>query len=150
MYPVFCRGQARNLVALSNTVQNCFTHSPKLRSPQNYSNHPKSLWRCLRCNVEQTHWCRCKPGLPNSRNCSYGPRRCNQHHLSRKMTDEEKAAKVQDYRDKFANPYKAASLGYIDEIIHPRDTRKKVIDALEMTQNKRKSNPPKKHGNIPL
>ncbi|WP_319228268.1 acyl-CoA carboxylase subunit beta [Draconibacterium orientale] len=67
-----------------------------------------------------------------------------------KMTDEEKAAKVQDYRDKFANPYKAASLGYIDEIIHPRDTRKKVIDALEMTQNKRKSNPPKKHGNIPL
>ena len=42
------------------------------------------------------------------------------------MTDEEKAAKVQDYRDKFANPYKAASLGYIDEIIHPRDTRKKV------------------------
>ncbi|KJF41639.1 MULTISPECIES: acyl-CoA carboxylase subunit beta [Draconibacterium] len=67
-----------------------------------------------------------------------------------KMSDDEKAAKVQDYRDKFANPYKAASLGYIDEIIHPRDTRKKVIDALEMTQNKRKSNPPKKHGNIPL
>ncbi|QIA08111.1 acyl-CoA carboxylase subunit beta [Draconibacterium halophilum] len=67
-----------------------------------------------------------------------------------KMTEEEKAAKVQDYREKFANPYKAASLGYIDEIIHPRDTRKKVIDALDMTQNKRKSNPPKKHGNIPL
>ncbi|WP_319480902.1 acyl-CoA carboxylase subunit beta [uncultured Draconibacterium sp.] len=67
-----------------------------------------------------------------------------------KMTDDEKAAKVQDYREKFANPYKAASLGYIDEIIHPRDTRKKVIDALGMTQNKRKSNPPKKHGNIPL
>ncbi|WP_297092627.1 acyl-CoA carboxylase subunit beta [uncultured Draconibacterium sp.] len=67
-----------------------------------------------------------------------------------KMTDEEKAAKVQDYRDKFANPYKAASLGYIDEIIHPRETRRKVIDALDMTSNKRKSNPPKKHGNIPL
>ncbi|WP_321373957.1 acyl-CoA carboxylase subunit beta [uncultured Draconibacterium sp.] len=67
-----------------------------------------------------------------------------------KMTDDEKAAKVQDYRDKFANPYKAASLGYIDEIINPRDTRKKVIDALDMTHNKRKSNPPKKHGNIPL
>jgi propionyl-CoA carboxylase beta chain len=66
------------------------------------------------------------------------------------MNDEERAAAVQDYRDKFANPYKAASLGYIDEIINPRDTRKKVIDALEMTQNKRKSNPPKKHGNIPL
>ncbi|WP_347840869.1 acyl-CoA carboxylase subunit beta [uncultured Draconibacterium sp.] len=67
-----------------------------------------------------------------------------------KMTDEEKAAKVQDYRDKFANPYKAASLGYIDEIIHPRETRRKVIDALDMTSNKRMSNPPKKHGNIPL
>jgi propionyl-CoA carboxylase beta chain len=67
-----------------------------------------------------------------------------------KITVEEKAGAVQEYRDKFANPYKAASLGYIDEIINPKDTRKKVIDALEMTQNKRKSNPPKKHGNIPL
>ena len=67
-----------------------------------------------------------------------------------KITDEEKAGAVQEYREKFANPYKAASLGYIDEIINPKDTRKKVIDALEMTQNKRKSNPPKKHGNIPL
>jgi propionyl-CoA carboxylase beta chain len=67
-----------------------------------------------------------------------------------KITDGEKSGAVQEYRDKFANPYKAASLGYIDEIIKPMDTRKKVIDALEMTQNKRKSNPPKKHGNIPL
>lgn len=66
------------------------------------------------------------------------------------MNEEEKAKAVQEYRDKFANPYKAASLGYIDEIIHPRDTRKKIINALDMTQNKRKSNPPKKHGNIPL
>jgi propionyl-CoA carboxylase beta chain len=66
------------------------------------------------------------------------------------LTEEERAAAVQDYREKFANPYKAASLGYIDEIIFPRDTRKKIIGALDMTQNKRKSNPPKKHGNIPL
>ncbi|MCA1758248.1 MAG: acyl-CoA carboxylase subunit beta [Bacteroidales bacterium] len=66
------------------------------------------------------------------------------------FTPEERAAAVQDYREKFANPYKAASLGYIDEIIYPRDTRKKIIGALDMTQNKRKSNPPKKHGNIPL
>jgi len=66
------------------------------------------------------------------------------------LSEEERAAAVQDYRDKFANPYKAASLGYIDEIIYPRDTRKKIIGALDMTQNKRKSNPPKKHGNIPL
>ncbi len=67
-----------------------------------------------------------------------------------KLNDEEKTAAVEEYREKFANPYKAASLGYIDEIINPRDTRKKIIDALDMTQNKRKSNPPKKHGNIPL
>ncbi len=67
-----------------------------------------------------------------------------------KLNDDEKVQAVQDYREKFANPYKAASLGYIDEIIHPKDTRKKIIGALEMTQNKRKSNPPKKHGNIPL
>ncbi|MCY1720018.1 acyl-CoA carboxylase subunit beta [Prolixibacteraceae bacterium Z1-6] len=66
------------------------------------------------------------------------------------LSPEERAKAVDDYREKFANPYKAASLGYIDEIINPRDTRKKIIDALDMTQNKRKSNPPKKHGNIPL
>jgi propionyl-CoA carboxylase beta chain len=66
------------------------------------------------------------------------------------LTDEEKKKAVQEYREKFANPYKAASLGYIDEIINPRDTRKKIVDALDMTHNKRKSNPPKKHGNIPL
>jgi len=67
-----------------------------------------------------------------------------------KLNEEEKTKAVVEYREKFANPYKAASLGYIDEIINPRDTRKKIIDALEMTKNKRKSNPPKKHGNIPL
>ncbi len=67
-----------------------------------------------------------------------------------KLNEEEKEKAVREYREKFANPYKAASLGYIDEIIEPRDTRKKIIDALEMTHNKRKSNPPKKHGNIPL
>ncbi len=66
------------------------------------------------------------------------------------LNEEERATAVKEYREKFANPYKAASLGYIDEIINPRDTRKKIIDALNMTQNKRKSNPPKKHGNIPL
>jgi propionyl-CoA carboxylase beta chain len=67
-----------------------------------------------------------------------------------KLTEEDKANAVLEYREKFANPYKAASLGYIDEIIQPKETRKKIIGALEMTQNKRKSNPPKKHGNIPL
>jgi propionyl-CoA carboxylase beta chain len=58
--------------------------------------------------------------------------------------------KVAEYRQKFANPYIAASLGYVDEVIDPRETRPKLIRALEMLQNKRDTNPPKKHGNIPL
>jgi propionyl-CoA carboxylase beta chain len=57
---------------------------------------------------------------------------------------------VADYRKTFANPYKAAELGYIDEIIQPEDTRPRLIGALEMLRNKRDRNPPKKHGNIPL
>ena len=67
-----------------------------------------------------------------------------------KLTDDEKVASVEDYREKFANPYRAAALGYIDEIILPQDTRYKIIQALNMTHNKRKSNLPRKHGNIPL
>ena len=67
-----------------------------------------------------------------------------------KMNPEELAQKIEDYREKFANPYKAAELGYIDEIIVPSQTRFKLIQALEMTQNKHKANPLKKHGNIPL
>jgi len=55
-----------------------------------------------------------------------------------------------DYRENFANPYKAAELGYIDEVIRPEETRLKVIQALEMLARKRDTNPPKKHGNIPL
>ena len=67
-----------------------------------------------------------------------------------KLSDDEKAVAVLDYREKFANPYRAAALGYIDEIILPQDTRYKIIQALNMTHNKRKSNLPRKHGNIPL
>ncbi len=55
-----------------------------------------------------------------------------------------------DYREKFANPYIAASRGYIDDIIEPWETRPRLINALEMLSNKRDSNPPKKHGCIPL
>jgi acetyl-CoA carboxylase carboxyltransferase component len=56
----------------------------------------------------------------------------------------------QEYRDAFANPYVAASWGFIDDVIEPSHTRPTLIDALEMLQNKRDENPPKKHGNIPL
>jgi propionyl-CoA carboxylase beta chain len=65
-------------------------------------------------------------------------------------TEEDRQKAIEEYEEAFANPYKAAELGYVDEIILPKDTRKKLIDALEMTKNKRETNPPKKHGNIPL
>jgi propionyl-CoA carboxylase beta chain len=57
---------------------------------------------------------------------------------------------VAEYRETFANPWKAAELGYIDEVILPEETRAKIINALEMLATKRDQNPPKKHGNIPL
>lgn len=57
---------------------------------------------------------------------------------------------IEEYRQKFANPYKAAELGYIDEVIFPQETRSKLIKALEMLKNKREHSPSKKHGNIPL
>jgi propionyl-CoA carboxylase beta chain len=55
-----------------------------------------------------------------------------------------------DYRDRFANPYLAAARGFIDDVIDPRDTRRRLIEGLRMLANKRDVNPPKKHGNIPL
>ena len=64
--------------------------------------------------------------------------------------DLMRKGKIDEFRDRFANPYVAAERGYVDAVIQPRDTRKKLIDALEMLQNKRDKNPPKKHGNIPL
>ena len=67
-----------------------------------------------------------------------------------RLEPEERTAAVDDYRKTFASPYKAAELGYVDEIIYPKETRLKLIQALELTQNKSKTNPPKKHGNIPL
>jgi len=61
-----------------------------------------------------------------------------------------RAELIQEYREQFANPYIAASRGYIDDVIEPHDTRPRLIEALLTLQNKRDSNPPKKHGNIPL
>jgi acetyl-CoA carboxylase carboxyltransferase component len=61
-----------------------------------------------------------------------------------------KAELVEDYRQKFANPYVAASRGYIDDVFEPRETRLRLINGLEMLSNKRDSNPPKKHSCIPL
>ncbi|HTL44270.1 MAG TPA: carboxyl transferase domain-containing protein [Vicinamibacterales bacterium] len=61
-----------------------------------------------------------------------------------------RAARIAEFREKFANPYVAAERGFVDEVIHPRQTRPKLIAALNALETKRDKNPPKKHGNIPL
>jgi propionyl-CoA carboxylase beta chain len=67
-----------------------------------------------------------------------------------KDPDAVRAEKVAEFREKLANPYVAASRGFVDEVIHPRQTRRKLIAALASLGDKRDKNPPKKHGNIPL
>jgi propionyl-CoA carboxylase beta chain len=64
--------------------------------------------------------------------------------------DAARRAKVTELQDKFANPYIAAERGFIDEVIEPSQTRPKLIRALALLENKRDTNPPRKHGNIPL
>lgn len=64
--------------------------------------------------------------------------------------DERKTELVDEYRERFATPYIAAQRGFVDDIIEPRETRARLINGLNILQNKRDSNPPKKHGNIPL
>jgi propionyl-CoA carboxylase beta chain len=61
-----------------------------------------------------------------------------------------RAARVAEFREKLANPYIAAARGFIDEVIVPRTTRRRLISALSRLETKRDKNPPKKHGNIPL
>ena len=67
-----------------------------------------------------------------------------------KNPDKKRKVLVEEYREKFANPYIAASRGYIDDVIEPSTTRARLINALEMLSHKRDKNPNKKHGNIPL
>ncbi len=64
--------------------------------------------------------------------------------------DAARARRVAEFKEKFANPYVAASRGFVDEVIRPRQTRAKLIGALATLDTKRDKNPPKKHGNIPL
>jgi propionyl-CoA carboxylase beta chain len=64
--------------------------------------------------------------------------------------EELRKQKIEEFRDRFANPYIAADRGFVDAVITPRTTRRKLIQALEMLDTKRDRNPPKKHGNIPL
>jgi len=64
--------------------------------------------------------------------------------------DARRAELIEDYKDRFANPYTAAERGYVDDVIEPRTTRPVLIDALETALTKREPRPPRKHGNIPL
>jgi len=66
------------------------------------------------------------------------------------ILERERSKKIEEFRERLANPYVAAERGYVDAVIRPRETGKKLIDALEMLDTKREKNPPKKHGNIPL
>ena len=70
--------------------------------------------------------------------------------LHRGKSDEERAMAIEEYNENFANPYKAAEIGYVDEIIYPRQTRYKIIQALDSLKNKRLAMPQRKHGNMPL
>jgi len=64
--------------------------------------------------------------------------------------EELRKEKIEEFRERFANPYVAAERGFVDAVIQPRETRKKLIQALAMLETKRDKNPLKKHGNIPL
>ena len=70
--------------------------------------------------------------------------------LAAKDLERQRQDKIQEFRDKFASPYIAAERGFIDEVIEPKYTRRKLINALRMLETKRDTNPPKKHGNLPL
>jgi propionyl-CoA carboxylase beta subunit len=75
----------------------------------------------------------------------------SRNHIRRAADPEaERRRLVEEYRDKFANPYRAAELGYIDDVIDPADSRPRIIQVLRMLTTKRDLNPPKKHGNMPL
>jgi propionyl-CoA carboxylase beta chain len=71
--------------------------------------------------------------------------------IARANQPAEAAARLaEEYTAKFANPYAAAARGYVDDVIDPRDTRPRLIEALRTLAGKRDRNPPRKHGNLPL
>jgi propionyl-CoA carboxylase beta chain len=77
-------------------------------------------------------------------------RAANRSALKEAERQSVRNGKIEEFRERFANPYVAAEHGFVDAVIQPRETRKKLIQALAMLETKRDKNPPKKHGNIPL
>lgn len=92
---------------------------------------------------------------PNAEIAVMGPQGAANVIFSREIAqsdnpEQTRATKIEEYREKFANPYVAAARGMVDDVIDPRETRIKLIQALDMMRNKKESRPTKKHGNIPL
>ncbi|MDR4888844.1 acyl-CoA carboxylase subunit beta [Fredinandcohnia sp. QZ13] len=92
---------------------------------------------------------------PNAEIAVMGPQGAANIIFAREINESDdpektRAQKIEEYREKFANPYVAASQGMVDDVIDPRETRIKIVQALEMLRNKKESRPNKKHGNIPL
>ncbi|MCM3599671.1 acyl-CoA carboxylase subunit beta [Robertmurraya korlensis] len=92
---------------------------------------------------------------PNAEIAVMGPQGAANIIFAREINQSEdpeatRAQKIEEYREKFANPYVAASMGMVDDVIDPRETRIKIIQSLEMLRNKKDTRPNKKHGNIPL
>ncbi|KOP83361.1 acyl-CoA carboxylase subunit beta [Cytobacillus solani] len=92
---------------------------------------------------------------PNAEVAVMGPQGAANIIFAREISNSDdpeaiRAQKIEEYREKFANPYVAASRGMIDDVIDPRETRIKLIQALDMLRNKKETRPKKKHGNIPL
>ena len=70
--------------------------------------------------------------------------------MFKNLSDEERELKIREYKDKFSTPFFAASRGYIDEVIKPQNTRKRICDGLRFLRNKSVKMPNKKHDNLPL
>ncbi len=80
-----------------------------------------------------------------------GPKGAVEIIFRKDIGDEEKiAARTEEYREKFANPFIAAARGYVDDVVMPRDTRQRVCRSFRMLRDKQLDNPWRKHGNIPL
>ena len=124
---------------------------------EDHRHHAQGLRRRVLRHGVEAHPHRRELRLADRRDRGDGAGRRGQHRLQARAGEvptnprsRSRAAKIEEFRERFANPYIAAERGYLDAVIHPRDTRRKLIQALDMLENKRDKNPPKKHGNIPL
>ena len=93
--------------------------------------------------------------LPSSEIAGMGPEGAANVIFRRDISESQnpeatRKEKIEDYKNRFATPYQAASRGYIDSVINPADMRKMIYQSLEITRTKAESSPDKKHGNIPL